>query len=111
MHDEMIKIGKIIRDARKAKGMTPPTLSKATGITVRTIIDLEKDKRLPKLEVFNSIVRALDIPTDQIFRPDKVAYTLQEEQLLFELRSYNEKDRTWIMEAMSAFIRTEREEN
>jgi DNA-binding XRE family transcriptional regulator len=67
MYNDMIKIGDTIRTARNLNNMTQNELSKAAGVSVRTIIDIEKGKRFPSMEVFIKIIRILNVPTDQIF--------------------------------------------
>jgi transcriptional regulator with XRE-family HTH domain len=100
----MIKIGGVIRAAREANELTQAELSKRAGIAVRTIIDIEKNKRLPTFEVLYSIIRVLDIPADQIFRPDKVNYAPEQEQLIRAIRSYDERDRAVFMETAWAYV-------
>lgn len=75
MHDDVIRVGGILRAAREASGMTQAALAKATDTVDRTIMDIENDKRHPTLEVLYKIIRALDFPADHIFRPEKVPYT------------------------------------
>jgi len=75
MHDKVKKVGGIIRAAREAKGITQAALSKTTGIAVRTIIDIEKEKRHPTFENLYKFINALDLPADHLFRPDKVCFS------------------------------------
>lgn len=105
MHDEVIQVGGILRAARGAKGMTQAALAKATGTVERTIMDLENDKRHPSLEVLYKIINALDFSADHIFRPEKVPCTLEQEQLLREIQSCNERDQAVVIEAAQACVR------
>ena len=105
MHDKMKKVGEVIRSARNARGVTQLMLSKATGIAVRTIIDIEKNKRQPTFESLYKIVNFLDIPADYIFRPKTVPYTPEQEQLLIAVQSCAEKERAVFMEIAWAYIR------
>ena len=105
MHDDTIKIGGIIRAAREAKGMTQKKLSEAVGIAIRTVIDIEKDKHLPKTENLYSIIRILDIPADYIFRPGKSAYTPEQEQLMSALGGLSDTEQSVFMETAWTYIR------
>jgi len=108
MHYDMIEIGGIIRAARIANDITQKALSESAGISIRTIIDIESNKRLPKLENLFSIIRVLDIPADHIFRPDKIIYTSEQERLLASLQSCSERDQTVFMQSAWAYIRAVR---
>ena len=112
MHDDVTKMGGIIKTAREAKCMTQAALSQKTNIAARTIMDIENDKRHPTYEVFYKIVRALDLSADQIFWPEKAEYTPEQEQLIKAMSSCNERDKAILMEVAWAFIRaTENGEN
>jgi len=104
MHDNVMKMGGIIRAAREAKGMTQAALAKATDTAVRTIIDIENDKRHPTYEVFYKIIRVLDFSADHIFWPEKVPCTPEQEQLIRAIQSCNERDQMVFMEIAWAYI-------
>ncbi|MCD7947866.1 MAG: helix-turn-helix domain-containing protein [Oscillospiraceae bacterium] len=105
MHDNVTEMGGIIRAAREAKGMTQAALSKATGIAVRTIIDIEKNKRHPTYEVFYKIIRALDLSADHIFWPEKISQTPEQAQLIRAVRSCSDQEQAVFMELAWAYIR------
>ena len=106
MHDEMTKIGGMIRAARKAKGMSQDALASATGMANRTIINIEKDKSLPKTENLYSLIRILDIPADSIFRPEMAVYTPEQEQLMRAIQSCDEQEQVTFMAIAWAYLRT-----
>lgn len=105
MHDNVTKMGEIIRAAREAKGMTQGALAKATGIVVRTLIDIERDKRYPTYEVLYKILHALDLSADHIFWPKKVPCTPQQEQLFRALQACNGREHAVFMDIAWAYIR------
>ncbi len=105
MHDDMINIGMIIKKARESKGKTQAELCQMAGISIRTIIDIEKDKHLPSLENLYRIVRALDIPAERIFRPDKTGYSPELEQLMRALQACGEREQKVFLEIAWAYIR------
>lgn len=105
MHDDMIRVGALLRTAREAKGMTQAALANATDTVDRTIMDIENDKRHPTFEVFNKIIHALDFSADHIFWPEKVPCTPEQEQLFRAIRSCNEQDQSVVMETAWACLR------
>lgn len=111
MQDNMINIGGILRSAREAKGMTQVGLADITGVTTRTIMDIENDKRYPTYEVFYKIIRTLDISADQIFWPEKVTYTPEQEQVIREFLDCSEWEQAVVMKTMRTLVRSLREEN
>ena len=104
----MTKIGEMVRAARKAKGMSQDALASAAGMAKRTIINIEKDKSLPKMENLRSLIRILDIPADHIFRPEMASYTHEQEQLMRAIQSCGEQDQAVLMEMAWAFLRATR---
>jgi len=105
MHDNVMKMGEIIRAARVARGMTQAALAKETGTAVRTIIDIENDKRHPTYEVFYKIIHALDFSADHIFWPEKASCTPEQEQLIRAIQSCGEHDQAVVMETAWACVR------
>jgi DNA-binding XRE family transcriptional regulator len=105
MHDDVTKMGVILKTAREAKGMTQAALSKEIGTVPRTIMDIENDKRHPTYEVFFKILRALELSADQIFWPEKMQYAPEQEMLIRAVSSCNERDKAIFMETAWAFIR------
>jgi putative transcriptional regulator len=109
MHDDMIKMGGILRAARKAKGLSQVALSGKIGTAARTIMDIENDKRHPTYEVLSKIIRALDFSADQIFWPEKVPYTPEQEQLIRAVAACNEHDKAIFMKIAWEFVRASSE--
>ncbi|MDL2324620.1 helix-turn-helix domain-containing protein [Ruminococcaceae bacterium OttesenSCG-928-A16] len=111
MQDDMIKIGGIFRAARDIKGMTQAGLAEVTGVDPRTIMDIENDKRFPTYEVLFKIIRILGISADQIFWPDKIKSTPEQEQIIREFLECSEWEQVVIMKTMRTLVRSLREEN
>ncbi len=55
MQHDVKRMGHVLREARKAKGMTQAALAKETHTALRTIIAIENEKRFPTYEVFNGL--------------------------------------------------------
>lgn len=111
MHYDMTRIGRILQEGRKSKGMTQAALAEKTGTALRTIISLENNQRYPTYEVFYKIIRELDISADQIFWPEKVIYTPEQEQVIREFLDCSEWEQSVIMKTMRTLVRSLREEN
>jgi len=110
MHDKVIKVGGIIRAAREARGITQAALSKSTGMAVRTIIDIEKEKRYPTVENLYKFINALDLPADYIFRPEKACYTPEQEQVMVAVQSCGEQVQTMYIEIGWALVQVSKGE-
>ena len=57
----------VLKNARKSAGITQQQLADATGISVRTIISIEKGHRLPTLLSAMRIAHYFDLTVDQLF--------------------------------------------
>ncbi len=100
MHDDVKKIGEILRAAREAKKMTQVALCKLTGIAQRTLIDIESGKRHPTYEVFYKIIHALDLSAEP-----------EQEQLIRAIAACNLRDKAIFMEMAWAFVRASERDN
>lgn len=58
-----VRLGK----ARRMKGLTQKELASRTGVTRLWIHDIEKNGRVPSLEVAKKIASVLDVTVDDIF--------------------------------------------
>jgi DNA-binding XRE family transcriptional regulator len=106
MHHDTQQMGHVLREARKVKGMTQKALAKDTGVALRTIIAIEKEKRFPTYEVFYRIIRTLGLSADHIFWPDKVRYTPEQEQLIRSFFECSEQDQAVIMKTMRVLMQS-----
>jgi len=93
MHIDMTRIGELVRRGREEREWTQTYLAEKIDVSIRTIIAIEKGRRNPTLEVFNRLVRTLDITTEPIFHPEKMSRSPDQEQFLFEAVSYSERER------------------
>ena len=64
-------IGKAIKDARKASGLTQEQLAFILDRAPRTIMYNENDGQHPSLNTFYQMVTMFDISVDQYFYPSK----------------------------------------
>jgi DNA-binding XRE family transcriptional regulator len=111
MHYDLSLLGRVLREARKAKSMTQVELAEKTQVALRTIIAIENDQRFPTYEVFYKIIRVLDISADHIFWPDRVIYTPEQEQAIHEFLSCSEWEQMVMMKTMRALINSLRDKD
>jgi len=111
MHDDMTRIGRVLRAGREAKNMTQAVLAEKTSVALRTIIAIENDQRYPTYEVFYKIIHALDISADQVFWPEKVEYTTEQEQVIREFLACSEWEQGVVIKTMRTLVRSLQEEN
>lgn len=104
MHNDVTRMGDVIRHAREAKNMTQAVLAEKTESSIRTIIAVENDKRYPTYEIFYRIIHALDISADLVFYPDKVPYTLEQDQMIRKFLSCGESEQKIVMATVHALI-------
>jgi transcriptional regulator with XRE-family HTH domain len=101
----MKRTGSILKAGREEKGMTQAALSSATGLTVRTIIDIENGKRNMRHEALYKILHVLDLSADHIYWPERTPYTPDQEQLIRAIATCSERDKKIFMDMAWAFVR------
>lgn len=65
-----MKIGKRIRELRKAKGYTTKSLALRAGVAQSSVSDIENDKISPSIETLDKLLRALDLSLSDFFYAD-----------------------------------------
>ena len=109
------EIGKVIQKARLAKKMTQETLSEITGVSLRTISNIENGKQHPRFDNLEKLVIALDIPRKLIVSPQNDDVNPDIELFISELRSASAVEQKLIVSsgrAIMASLRTQlRDEN
>jgi transcriptional regulator with XRE-family HTH domain len=60
-------LGKMIRDARKAKGLTLEDVAKAAGIGRSTLSKIENNQTNASFEIVRRLMQALELETPQLF--------------------------------------------
>ena len=63
----MIKIGQTLKTLRKSNGIKQGILADRVGVTQAYISAIEADKRLPRLDLLNSICEEIDVPMEFVF--------------------------------------------
>lgn len=67
--DNLIKLGRCIRGARKNRRLTQQDLSDISGVSVRHIAKIEKGTINPSFDKLSALVTALRISFDALFWP------------------------------------------
>lgn len=104
MHDDVTRMGNVIRKAREAQGLTQAQLAEKIATSLRTVAAIEKDKRNPTYVVLRNLILDLDIPADHIFRPEEQAYTPEQEQLMRELFHRGPKEQELIVSTLRTLL-------
>ena len=68
MKMEKLSVGNRIREVRKARRFTQEQLAEMANMSTGFLGEVEREEKLPVLEIFVSIAIALDISTDYILR-------------------------------------------
>jgi DNA-binding XRE family transcriptional regulator len=97
MHNDMKHVGRIIQTARTTKGITQATLADAIGTSLRTVIAIENGQRNPTFETIANIIQVLSIPSDLIFRPNRISRTPVQEQFIQEFLDADERNQSLSM--------------
>ena len=67
LDENLIKLGKHIRQIRKGRKLSQQKLSDMSGLAVRTISKIERGKMNPSYEVLSTLVTVLGISFDSLF--------------------------------------------
>ena len=69
---DAVRVGREIREARKAVGMTQLELSQILGLTPKYISNIECGARLPQLETFVAIANTLRVDANTLLHDELV---------------------------------------
>lgn len=64
-----LELGRILHDARCAKGIKRDELAEQVGVTKRFLSAVENGEKRPKYETLREIIHCLGISADQVFYP------------------------------------------
>ena len=90
MSAEYPQISGIVRNARKSLGLSQSELAKKSGISRHTIGEVETNKRMPSLDAFCQLIRALDISADRYVYPHHERCKPEHEQFFNEFLNCDE---------------------
>ena len=69
-NDKTNRLGGVVKSARRMEQITQSQLAKRLGITVRYLKAIENSGRKPSYDLLVRIIRELDIPSNEVFRPE-----------------------------------------
>ena len=98
-------IGRAIKKAREASGMTQEQVAFMIDRDPRTVMYHENDGQHPSLNTFYQLTTMFDISVDQFFYPDMGADAACKKRINVMLNSMEEKD----LRLVEALIRTIKE--
>ena len=104
------RIGAIIKRARQNKRLTQIELAELVGISRRHVLAIEKGDNYPGLETLYLLIHALGISADQIFRPESVNRSIEDDLLIHTILSCSEKNRRIVNRSVLSLIQTLEEE-
>ena len=99
-HNDIDKLGVIIKTARNSRGLTREQLSERIHITLRYLMSIENENQKPSYDVLFRLVRELGISTDMIFYPESKSVDTKVEKLIRQLYQCNERE----IEVISATV-------
>lgn len=68
--ESLLELGRILHDARCAKGYKRDVVAEQVGITKRFLTAIENGEKRPSYETLREIIRALGISADMVFYPE-----------------------------------------
>lgn len=69
--------GKLIKEARKNKGLTQKQLAEKTGLATVTIQQYERNLREPRLKNIIKIANALNVSPESLFGSTRIGFTTE----------------------------------
>lgn len=111
MSDFAQPLGDAVRRARVKQGLTQNEVAEAIHVEVRTIINIEKHRGNPKMEVLYPLVRALNIDAREIFNPETERESPALEQLRLLIEQCSEDEAESIIPVFQSVLKVLRAKN
>ncbi len=100
-------MGKRIKAAREASGLTQEQLAEGVGVSAIHISTIERGVKPPKLETFIKIANVLKVSADELLQDCLDSTLTSQANLLFEkLDSIPIKEQRCLLNALTAFVNT-----
>ncbi|KAF0224447.1 MAG: XRE family transcriptional regulator [Erysipelotrichaceae bacterium] len=80
-HNNFDKLGDVLKEARKYKGLTREQLSEIINITPRYLMSIENENKKPSYDVLFRLIRKLGLSADAIFYPEQESNNTQNRNL------------------------------
>lgn len=98
--------GNKIKKIRKQKGYTQAQLAEMANISTNFYGEIERGKKIPRVDIFTNIIIALDIPADYILRdilPSGKQYVYDE--ITSKLEKLKPKERKIICDIIDIYLK------
>lgn len=86
-------MGTVLKAARLDAKLTQDEIAERIGITTRYLMAIENEGKCPALDVWFRLIRTLHISADIIVYPENASEKELDEQLLYMIRSLNNRDK------------------
>ena len=100
----LLELGRVLHDARCAKGYKRDEVAEQVGITKRFLSAIENGEKRPKYETLRDIICCLGISADQIFYPDLENDT-DAQQVMRLYENCSERDKQLVKALLSAIYK------
>lgn len=64
-------LGNVVRNARKAEGLSQNQMAELAGVCSRTISAIENERVNPRFDVVKRLARTLKLPLEELFYPER----------------------------------------
>ncbi|OGS33993.1 MAG: hypothetical protein A2474_07655 [Elusimicrobia bacterium RIFOXYC2_FULL_34_12] len=101
-------IGKIIRNARKTRGLTLEGLAEKVGRDWSFLSQIERGKSIPSIETLFLICRVLEIPVSDLFKSSKTySYKIDSEidKLIWLLKDTSPSDKKMVTNVVKQILK------
>jgi len=104
-------LGKTIKRARLEHELTQVQLAAKANIEVRTVINIEKFRGNPKMEVLYSLIKVLKIDAREIFNPEMQIDNPEMQHLRFLIEDCNQNEAKALAPVIEAVLAAIRQQN
>ncbi len=102
MQEDMLKhLGRCIREARNAYGLTQEELSEQSGVSVRHIANIEKGRLNPSYEIIKLLIKRLGISAETLFYPDIPKQDEELNQFIGKYHACSKEDRQILLKTLN----------
>lgn len=102
--DKFIYLGKCIRSARKECQLTQQELADQCGLAVKTIQDIEKDRKNPTYETLCFLVERLGISGNALFPSNSIVDSEILELFLGKLQACNRQNQKMVLNSLNFLV-------
>ena len=92
MQDYAKALGDAVKDARVHAGLTQEELAERTGMSTRTVMNIEKGKGNPELTTVAPLICALQIDPNLVFYPERRESSEAQQQLISLVRGLSDAE-------------------